>query len=297
MSGAPNRPVAAAFWMIGSIAGFSAVAIAGRALRHHLTTFEVMAWRSLVGLAIVCLVALATGQARQISPRRLDLQLGRNLVHFAGQNLWLFALPLIPLAQLFALEFSYPILVALAAPLVLGERMTPVRALSAAVGFLGVMIVARPFGAGGLSIGLLAALACAFGFAGAALFTKRLTRTVPILSILYWLTFMQMVMGFAIAAFDGQVHAPGAAALPWVLVIGISGLVAHYSLTKALSLAPATVVVPIDFLRLPIIALIGWAFYAEPFDPWVIAGGAIILGANLSNIRADARERQISAIT
>lgn len=285
----PYRPLAACLWMAGSIGGFCLVAVAGRALKPHLDTFEIMLYRSIVGLVVVVLAATLTGSLSQITWRHFPLQLTRNLVHFIGQNLWLFALTLIPLAQLFALEFFYPLLVALSAPLLLGERLTPTRIAAALIGFLGILIVARPFGAAGLSIGLLAALACAFGFAGAAILTKKLTRLVTIPCILFWLTLLQAVMGFVCAASDGHVAWPALAAMPWVLLIGLAGLGAHFSLTKALSLAPASLVVPMDFLRLPLIALIGAAFYNEALDIWVLIGGATIFAANYMNIRADSR--------
>ncbi|MBS0563450.1 MAG: DMT family transporter [Proteobacteria bacterium] len=288
---ATHRPLAAALWMGGSVLGFCLVAISGRALRTHLDTFEVMLYRSLVGVVAVTAAAALAGRLGEIGTRSLGLHLVRNTVHFAGQNLWLFALSLIPLAQLFALEFSYPIMVALSAPLLLGERLSGGRLLSAAAGFAGILIVARPLAPGGLSPGLLAAMACAVGFAGAAILTKRLTRTVSVLCILFWLTLMQTLMGLACAALDGRVALPSAAALPWVLAIGLAGLVAHFSLTKALSLAPASLVVPVDFLRLPMIALVGAAFYGEPLDAWVLVGGAVILGANWLNLAADARRR------
>lgn len=286
---APHRALAATLWMAGSVMGLCFVAIAGRALRPHLDTFEVMLYRSLVGTVVIGGTALLTGRTGEISTRHFGLHLARNTFHFAGQNLWLFALSLIPLAQLFALEFSYPILVALAAPLLLGERLTITRLLSAATGFTGILIVARPFSTGGLSLGILAALCCAFGFAGAAILTKRLTRVVSVLCILFWLTVLQSALGFACAVADGSVAVPSPAALPWVLLIGLAGLAAHLGLTKALSLAPATLVVPMDFARLPLIALIGAAFYGEPLDIWVLVGGAIIFAANWANILSDSR--------
>ena len=279
------RPIAAALWMLGSIFGFSMVAVSGRALHPWLDTFEVMLYRSLIGIVLVVAATIASGRTHEISARHMGLHLLRNTVHFAGQNLWLFALTLIPLAQLFALEFSYPILVALAAPLVLGERLTPVRVMAAALGFVGVLIVARPFGGGGLSLGLVAALACALGFAGSALVTKRLTRLVTIPCILFWLTVMQSALGLICAGWDGVVALPTPAAMPWVLAIGLSGLGAHFCLTKALTLAPATIVTPIDFMRLPLIAAIGMAAYAEPLDASVFFGAAVIFAANWLNLR------------
>lgn len=286
-----NRPIAAAFWMMGSISGFSLVAVAGRSLRVELDTFEVMLWRSLVGVIAVTCAAFATGNQRSLLPRHMGLHAVRNIVHFAGQNLWLTALTLIPLSQLFALEFSYPIMVTLAAPLFLSERLTRTNILSACIGFVGILIVARPFGAAGLSLGLVTALCCAVGFAGSAIVTKKLTRVTSITAILFWLTVMQSGFGLIGAAVDGQVHIPSAALMPWVLAIGLGGLGAHLSLTKALSLAPASVVTPIDFLRLPLIAVVGAIFYAEPLDLWVLLGGAIIFAANWLNILSGQRGR------
>ncbi len=282
-----NRPLAAAAWMIGSISGFSLVAIAGRALATELDTFEIMLWRSMVGVIAVSGIALARRQGAELAPRRLGTHFLRNVLHFAGQNLWLYALTLIPLSQLFALEFSYPILVTLCAPLLLSERLTGTRVLSVIIGFTGILMVAQPFGAGGLSPGLLAALLCAVGFAGAAIVTKRLTRVTTITAILFWLTAMQTGFGLIAAGHDGDIAVPSLILLPWVLAIGLGGLGAHLCLTKALSLAPATVVTPIDFMRLPLIALIGMTFYSEPLNIWVLGGGAVIFAANLLNMRSD----------
>jgi drug/metabolite transporter (DMT)-like permease len=290
-----HRPLAAALWMSGAIIGFSSMAVAGREIGHDLDTFEIMLYRSAIGLLIVLSVSGFVGTIGQISTRHLGLHALRNLAHFAGQNLWLFALSLIPLAQLFALEFSYPIMVALAAPLFLGERMTPMRALAIGLGFAGILIVARPFGGTGLSLGILTALLSALGFAGTAIFTKRLTRVASITCILFWLAVIQLFLGLACAGYDGVIRLPDLANLPWVVVIGIAGLGAHYCLTTALSLAPASIVTPIDFLRLPLIGVVGMLLYGENLDLWVFVGGAIIFGANWLNILTESRQRKVAA--
>ena len=287
-----SQPLKAAAWMTGSILGFSAMAVAGRQIGTGLDTFEIMTYRSAIGIVTVLLVAGLAGTLREISTRHMRLHLIRNGFHFAGQNLWLFALLSIPLAQLFALEFSYPILVALAAPIFLNERLTPVRVLAAALGFAGILIVARPFAAGALSAGLIAALLCAVGFAGAAIATKTLTRRVSITCILFWLATIQFALGLGFASHDGAIALPTAADAPWVMVIGLAGLGSHFCLTRALSLAPASVVTPIDFLRLPLIAVVGMLFYAEPPDIWVLVGGGVILAANWINVRGEARVRR-----
>ena len=90
--------LAAAVWMTGAIASFTSMAVAGRAVSGDLDTFEIMLFRSLVGICIVTSVALVTRQTANIRRARLGLHALRNLLHFAGQNLWFFAITLIPLA-------------------------------------------------------------------------------------------------------------------------------------------------------------------------------------------------------
>ena len=95
---------------------------------------------------------------------------------------------------------------------------------------------------------------------------------------------MQLGFGLVTAGFDGQIAVPSAATAPWVVLVGLAGLFAHFCITTALRLAPASVVLPVDFLRLPLAAAIGILFYAEPFQVSVFIGAAIVLGANLANI-------------
>lgn len=277
--------------MTGSILSFSAMAIAGRAVSPVLDTFELMTWRSVIGLVIVLAVGGALGRLGRIRTNRLGTHLIRNIFHFAGQNLWFLSLTMIPLAQVFALEFTSPLWVILMAPLLLGERITRTRALSAALGFAGILIVARP-DLGHPDPGVLAAAGSAIGFAGSTIFTKRLTRHEGVISILFWLTAMQTVFGIVTSAADGDVTLPTLALAPWLVLLGIAGVLAHLCLTKALTLAPATVVVPMDFVRLPAIAVVGMLFYNEALDPYVFVGAIVILAANWLNIRSANRAAQ-----
>ena len=280
----------AALWMIGAIASFTAMAIAGRAVSFELDTFEIMMYRSFVGVVIVLAVSGVAGTWGQITRRNLGLHLVRNLSHFAGQNLWFYSITVIPLAQVFALEFTSPLWVIVLSPLVLGERLTPVRALAAVIGFIGILIVARPTPET-LQFGQVTAALAAIGFAGSAIFTRKLTRTETITCILFYLTVMQAVFGLICAGYDGDIALPSAASLPWLALIGCAGLVAHFCLTTALGLAPATVVMPIDFTRLPLIALVGMALYGEALDLWIIVGALVIFGGNYLNIWAETRKR------
>lgn len=273
----------AALWMIGAIASFTSMAIAGRAVALELDTFEIMLFRSITGIITVLIIARLAGTLHQVNRQQLGLHAVRNAAHFTGQNLWFYALPLIPLAQVFALEFTTPIWVILLSPLILKERLTAIGLLSASIGFIGILIVARPDPAN-ISPGLIAAAGCAVFFALTAIFTRKLTRTETITTILFYLTVMQAGFGLIAAGYDGDISLPSLAATPWVIVIACAGLVAHFCLTKALSIAPASVVMPIDFVRLPVIAIVGMLVYNEPLEVLVFVGALLIFTANYLNI-------------
>ncbi|TNC72049.1 DMT family transporter [Rubellimicrobium roseum] len=270
--------------MTGAIASFSLLAVAGRAVSADFDTFEIMLYRSGLGVLIVTALLAASGRLVEARPHRLPFHGLRNVIHFTGQNLWFYALTVLPLAQVFALEFTTPLWVILLAPLALGERLTGRGLVAGALGFAGVLIVARP-DFGDLHPGIAAAAACAVCFAATSIMTKKLTRTQPVIGILFWLNLLQFVLAAITAGWDGEVPLPTAAHLPWLLLIGVSGLVAHLCLTSALGAAPASVVMPLDFLRLPVIAVVGWAAYGEPLDILVFIGAALILGGNLLTLQ------------
>ncbi|MEO0936747.1 MAG: DMT family transporter [Pseudomonadota bacterium] len=283
----------ACLWMSGAIASFSAMAVAGREVSFQLDTFEIMMYRSAVGVLIVCAALTLLRRWSDVNTAQMGTQTLRNLAHFTGQNLWFYAVTVIPLAQVFALEFTSPIWVIVLSPLILGERLTVMRALAAVMGFTGILIVARP-DIGGINAGVITAASSAIFFALTIMLTKKLTRTQPIACILFWLTLMQLGMGIAAAGYDGAIALPSADTLPWLILIGIAGLTAHLSLTTALSLAPATVVVPIDFIRLPTIAVIGMLAYSEALDVWVFVGAVIIFAGNYLNIWSETRKNRVA---
>lgn len=284
-----NPAFNAALWMLGAIFSFTMMAIAGRELASDFDTFEIMMWRSAFGLVIVLLLATVTGTRRQIGRGKLGTHFIRNVFHFTGQNLWFYAVTAVPLAQVFALEFTTPLWVIVLSVFLLGERLTLIRGTSALMGFVGILIVARPDMAG-LNGGIVAAATCAVFFALTYVFTKRLTRTETITAIMFYLTFFQLIFGIIMAGYDGDIAVPTLPDLPWLMVVGICGLLAHFCITKALSLAPAAVVAPIDFARLPIVAVVAMLVYNEALDLWVFVGAAIIFAGNYLNIWSETRK-------
>jgi drug/metabolite transporter (DMT)-like permease len=265
------------------------MAVAGREVSDQLDTFEIMTYRSLFGFVIVVTIALWTGHLRRIRTHNLSTHLLRNMAHFTGQNLWFYAVTVIPLAQVFALEFTSPLWVIVLSPFLLGERLTQRRALAASMGFIGILIVARP-SVEGLNAGVLTAAGSAIFFALTIMLTKRLTRDHSITEILFFLTGIQLVLGIVCAGYDGQIALPDSAHLPLVMLIGLAGLLAHFCMTNALAIAPATVVVPFDFIRLPTIAIVGMVLYQEALDIWVVLGAMVIFMGNYINIITETRQ-------
>ncbi len=272
--------------MFGSILSFSLMAVSGRELGGHLDTFEIMTYRSLIGFLIIFFIILFLKKFSEVNTIRLKLHFIRNIFHFAGQNLWFFAVVYIPLSQLFALEFSTPIWVAILAPLFIKERLTLTRLFVVLLGFIGILIVVRPdFMI--VKPEIVAGAFCAIGFAITSITTKKLTSTDSILCILFWLTVMQLLFGIICSGFDGDFDYPRGKEIYWVIIIGICGLCAHFCITMALSLAPAIIVSPMEFLRLPLITMVGYFMYNENLDWYIFLGATIVLTANIINLQAE----------
>ena len=283
----PPAPLRAAAWMTGAQVSFSAMAVAGREISRELDTFQLMFFRSLIAMALIlAFAACSRGGFRQFATRRPGLHLTRNLSHFVGQFGWFYGVALIPLAEVIALEFTTPIWIMLLAPLLLGERLTGTRLAAGLLGFLGVLIVIRP-GAGEIGPGTVAVLIAALGFAGSMMATKRLTITERPLAILFYMALIQAPISF-LPAFGG-LHNPTGVTWLWLLLVTLCGLSAHYCLARAFALADAVIVAPMDFLRLPVLALVGALLYAEALDPWVFLGGGLILLGNYANLRVESR--------
>ena len=218
--------------------------------------------------------------------RRPGLHLARNSLHFLAQFCWFFGLATIPLAQLFALEFMMPLWITLLAPILIGERLTPARLGAALIGFAGVLMVVRPSPAT-LSAGTVAAFVCAIGFALSVISVRSLTRTETPVQILFWMTGLQALM--ALGLNGGRIIWPTAGTMVWLVAIAVIGLSAQYAMARAFAFAETMMVMPVDFLRLPLIAAIGAYAYGEAIDPWVLGGGGLIIAANTWNLLAERR--------
>ncbi len=272
-------------WMGGAVLSFSTMAVAARELLAHMGAFQVLFLRSVVMLAIV-LVIVAQAKDAVTATRRLPLHLFRNVIHLGGQYCWVFAIGALPLATVFAIEFTMPVWTAILAALILKERLTRNRVVMLVLGLVGVLIILRP-GFGFFHPAALVALAAAFLYAGNMITTKQLSSTDSPLAVLFWMSVVQTPLSL-LAAIPGWVSPP-ISHLPWMILIGVGSYTAHYSMTRAFKLADATVAVPIDFVRLPLIAVVGALFYNEAFDPMIIVGAAVIFAGTYYSLSRERR--------
>lgn len=277
-----------ALWMTGTLLSFSVAALSVRALSKVLTVFEIMSIRSGGGLIILLgLIVFRPRLVHSLVLRQMGLHAFRNSVQFVGQIAWIKAVTMIPLAMVFALEFTMPAWVALLAVLFLGETMTASRAGSVALCFLGVLVIVRP-GFGGFDPVSLLALGAALSFAITVVVTKRLVATVSTFAILFWLNAMQFPVNLLLSSPAFVLKLDAATVLP-ILALAVSGLSAHYCFTNAFRYGDATIVVPLDFLRVPLIALIGALFYDEPLSAVVLTGAGLIGTGVIWNMHAESR--------
>ena len=276
--------------MLGWLTLMVTIAVAGREASHELALFQIMLMRSCIGLVLLAPLVRSAGGLGPMRTTQLRWHVLRNAVHYVAQYGWFAALTLIPLAQVVAIEFTMPIWTALLAAAFLGERLHSVKLCAALLGLAGVALIVKP-SAEQVGAGQWIALGAAVGFAVSVTLTKRLTRTDKPVAIIFWMLIVQSLIGVVPALLSWRW--PSTATWGWVLLIAFCGTYSHYCLTNALRHAEATLVVPMDFVRVPLTALAGWLIYGEGVDMIAVAGTALILGANVLNLlRAPAAARE-----
>ncbi len=272
----------AALWMTGWLTLMLSMAVFGREVTRELNTFQVMELRALIGLVLIYPLVHAAGGFRAMKTSHPMRHIARNTVHYGAQYSWFVALNLITLAQVVAIEFTMPIWTAVLAVLFLGERMNLWKVAAIILGLIGVWVIVRP-DAGHVDTGQLWALASALGFGISVAMVKALTRTEGVVRIVFWMLVTQSIIGIIPA---WTVWQPVPAHLwPYVVTVAFCGTFSHYCMARAMLHADATVVVPMDFLRVPLTAITGWLLYSEGIDAFTVAGAALILTGNLLNLR------------
>lgn len=279
-------------WMVGALLSFSVMAVSIRQLsRAGLSIFEILAIRSGVALLVLfVLLAVRPDLRLHARPRRMGLNLFRNTVHYASQFSWALSLTMLPLATVFALEFTMPAWTALLAIWFLHERMTPSRLGVVVLGLIGVLVILRP-GIASFNPAAILVLLAAFGYAITMITTKKLTMTESTFGIVFWMAVIQFPLSLLGSDPTVFLHFETRHILP-ALGVGTAGLTSHYCLSNAFRSGDATLVVPLDFMRIPLIAVVGWAFYGERLDIFVLLGALIIVSGVLWNLRSEVARAQ-----
>jgi drug/metabolite transporter (DMT)-like permease len=281
MDHTPSKSLAA-LWMAGWLSLMLIIAIAGREAAREINVFQLMEMRSILGFLMLYPLIRASGGFAIVKTKRLPQHIVRNLVHYGAQLGWFVALTLIPIGQVVAIEFTMPLWTAILAAMFLGERMTVLKIAAIALGLIGVIMIVRP-ATGEINSGQLIMVAAAVGFGISVTMVKSLTRTDQTLAILFWMLVVQSTAGLLPALYVWTwppTHLWG-----WVLVIAFCGTFSHYCMARALLHADATVVIPMDFLRVPLTAAAGWLIYSERLDLLTVLGAALILAGNLLNLK------------
>jgi drug/metabolite transporter (DMT)-like permease len=278
--------------MTGALLSFCLMAVAFRKLAESLSIMEILATRNGLGLAVMVTLLILRPELRPlVRSRRPALTLFRNTIHLGAQYLWAMSVLLLPLATVFALEFSAPAWALLLAVPVLGERLTASRVGAVVLGLIGVLVILRP-GLETFRPETLLVLAAAVGFAVTMITTKKLTRTDSTFAIIFWMNMIQLPLTL-VPSDPLFVMKLSLAQLPAFAAVGVAGLASHYCLANAFRAGDASVVVPLDFLRIPLIAVIGWWLYGEALDALVFIGAGLIIVGVLWNLQSEARRQVI----
>ncbi|HUF85990.1 MAG TPA: DMT family transporter [Thermohalobaculum sp.] len=200
----------------------------------------------------------------------------RGVAHGLGVILWFYAMARIPIAEVTALGYVAPIFVTIGAAIFFAERLYLRRIMAIVAGFAGTLLILRP-GFQEISAGQLAMLGTAPLFAASYLMAKGLTREaspsliVGMLSLFCTLTLLPgAIMHW---------REPTLEEVAWLGLTAAFATAGHYTLTRAFEAAPLTVTQPISFLQLVWAAILGMIVFAEPLDPFVMLGGAVVVGA------------------
>jgi len=273
-------------WMVGTFISFCAMAVGARELSGDVSVFQMLFFRSAIGLVCIAALLVPMRQRLHLHTHRIGLHGLRNAFHFAGQYGWFLGIGLLPLAEVFALEFTVPIWTLLVAAIALNETITARKLAAIVLGLGGVLVIAQP-GYAILDPAAFIVLGAAVCYAVAHTCTKSLSRTEPAIAILFYMCVIQLPIALVLSMPGWQW--PVGREWLWLAVIGITALTAHYCMAKAMLYAEVTTVVTLDFFRLPLIAIVGVLLYHEPFELSLLIGGLLMLSGNLVSLGRTAR--------
>jgi drug/metabolite transporter (DMT)-like permease len=245
----------------------------------------VAALRGLASLPLVLVWVLVHGGPMQLLRVRWSLHLLRGVLSVVMLVAFVYALKRLPLAEAYSLFFVAPLLITALAVPILGETVGWRRWLAIVVGLCGTIVVLRPTGQGMLSLGGLAVIVSASGYALSAIAVRVLGRTDSTQSMVFWMLAMLSVFAVALA-WRGWVPLEAAHWKP-VAMLGVSGAIGQFGITEAFRRAPASVVAPLEYTALIWGLALDWLVWNTLPDRWMLAGAAIIVACGLYLLRRE----------
>ena len=270
-----NKNALGIAWMLGFIINISIMAISIRELSLKYTSFEIQNFRNIFSIIIIILIFMVTKNTN-LNTFQLKNNFIRNIFHFIGQSAWTWGLTVLPLAVVFSLEFTMPIWAVIIAIVLLKEKITLNKICFLIIGLMGTWIIFMP---DTKYIGFynIIVLCSAITYAIAHNFTKKLTSTDSILSILFFMSIIQLPFSLVGSLIIGNIQYNIMMEIPLIILLTVTSLLAHYSLSSALKYSDASIVLPIDYIRLPLIVFIGWYYYDEKISTNVVIGSILII--------------------
>lgn len=272
--------------MVFACIAFSSMWVMIRYASASLHSLEVVFFRNLIGLLV--LVPMILANPGLIVWRRWKLHAARGTSGFIATMGTFFAVANAPLTIALSINYTAPLFATVGAVLFLGERIRARRVLGLAVGFIGMLIVVRP-GQMPLTPGVLAALVSALATAFAVIAIRHLVGTDDSRAVAVWSFIFNLVPSFFLALFVWRW--PALHVWPLLIGIGAAAALGQLALTRAFSLAEASMLLPFDFVRFGLVTLAGITLFSERYDVFTLLGGALIL---LSTIYLALREAQVA---
>ena len=296
---APRNDLAAGlFWGILAMALFAGLAASSRyamALGYH--PLQVAFFRFL-SATILLLPLLAWRGLSLVRSNAPELYALRALISLFSMTAWFYAISLIPLGELTAIGFLSPLFGTIAAVLVLGEKVRARRISALAVGFVGAMIMLRP-GMSPVGFGQGLALFSAMTGGLMAVLLKQLASRDDPDKIVFLTTLIMTPLSLMAALFVWRW--PTWELLPSITVVGLTGVLGHMALARAFRAAEASLVVSLEFARLPFTVVLGFIFFNELIDIWTWVGAAVIFASAVyinrreAQLRREARKRELES--
>ncbi len=271
--------------MTASTVIFGCMAVCIRLASNQLHPFEIAFFRNFFGFIFILPMLVRHGPSL-LRTNKLPLYLVRCLIGIVSMLAGFWAIVNLPLAQAIALSYSTPLFVTIGAVLVLGEIVRARRWTAVLVGFLGVVLIVRP-GSDDFTAGSLVALMAAVASASVAISIKFLSRTEHPDAIVLYTTMLWVPMSLVPALFVWEM--PVGITWLWIILAGGLGTTAHMFWTRALKLGDASMLTPISFLQILVVAVFGYFLFGEALDRWTVLGAAIIFGSNVYIARREAR--------